>query len=432
MNKIRIIARREFLVRVRKKSFRMMTLLGPFLFAAILIVPIWIKTSENPAGEIVDVVDETGAFASLQGGEHLFFHYHDASIGSAKLQYLQGNSLGLLYIPASAVEQPSEITFFSKKRLPYRIRQSVEQMLRNSLHDFKIKKVLKELQIDLPDDTFNIRLESITDSYDEETGSAAAAVGLFLAILIYFFILLYGLQVMRSIMEEKSSRVVEVLIASIHPFELMLGKILGVAMVSLLQFFLWMTTTGALALFLKWRFGRSIQLFRDERIGHTLTQGADIKQALEMNEFIHAFEGMEPVTLLVSFFIFFICGYLLYSSLFAAIGAIVDSETDLQQFMLPVTLPLLLSFMLISVIMEHPHGSLAYWLSLFPLTSPVVMMVRLPYGVPVTELLTSLGVLVVSFFMSTWCAAKIYKTGILLYGKKISYVEIVRWLFSKE
>tara|TARA_B110000908_G_scaffold131742_1_gene155090 strand:- start:190 stop:894 length:705 start_codon:yes stop_codon:yes gene_type:complete len=233
---------------------------------------------------------------------------------------------------------------------------------------------------------------------------------------------MYGTMVMRGVIEEKTSRIVEVIISSVKPFQLMMGKILGVALVGLTQFILWILLTFAIATIAE-------LMFMDASSMATELNSA--QESVLLSEISNLTGGINLMHIFISFIFYFLAGYLMYSSLFAAVGSAVDAEADTQQFVLPITIPLILSFILIQPIMENPDGSLAFWMSMIPFTSPVIMMVRLPFGVDNWELALSAGILISSFILSTWFAGKIYRTGILMYGKKASYKELWKWLTYK-
>jgi ABC-2 type transport system permease protein len=262
----------------------------------------------------------------------------------------------------------------------------------------------------------------------EESGSAGASygVGMFGSILIYLFIFLYGVQVMRGVIEEKNNRIVEVIISSVRPFQLMMGKIVGIALVGLTQFVLWVVLTMAIN-------GVISQKMMTDKSSVSATEisaqaNANVDNEM-MTDVLSAVNTINFPLLIGTFLFYFLAGYLLYSALFAAIGSAVDSEAETQQFMFPVTIPLIFSFVLASsAVVNNPDGPIAFWLSMIPLTSPVVMMVRIPFGVPAWQLITSMILLILGFIGTVWLAAKIYRTGILMYGKKVTFKEMLKWL----
>ena len=252
--------------------------------------------------------------------------------------------------------------------------------------------------------------------------AASIGIGFFSGILIYIFIFMYGTMVMRGVIEEKTNRIVEVIISSVKPFELMMGKILGVALVGLTQFLLWILLTILISTIAEF-------LFLD--ISSMATEMSNQDQSIIIAEISALTGGINLTQIFLSFMFYFIAGYLMYSSLFAAVGSAVDAEADTQQFMLPITIPLIFSFILIQPVMDNPDGILAFWLSIIPLTSPIIMMARLPFGVESWQLIISMILLILGFIFTTFIAGKIYRTGILMYGKKISYKELWKWLTYK-
>jgi ABC-2 type transport system permease protein len=252
---------------------------------------------------------------------------------------------------------------------------------------------------------------------------ASMGIGFICGILIYIFIFMYGTMVMRGVIEEKTSRIVEVIISSVKPFQLMMGKILGVALVGLTQFVLWILLTFVIATIAEFAFIDTSSM---------TTELNPEQQSIILSQISSLTGGINLLQIFISFIFYFLAGYLMYSALFAAVGSAVDAEADTQQFVIPITIPLLLSFILMQPIMESPDGPLAFWMSIIPFTSPVIMMVRLPFGVANWELALSVGVLISSFILTTWLAGKIYRTGILMYGKKASYKELWKWLTFKE
>ncbi|MCX6282623.1 MAG: ABC transporter permease, partial [Bacteroidetes bacterium] len=292
--------------------------------------------------------------------------------------------------------------------------------------------------------TIDVNTIKITDEGKEEKSytEISMVLGMFAGILIYFFIFMFGSQVMRGVIEEKTNRIIEVIISSVKPFELMMGKIVGVGMVGLTQFLLWVVLTFGIVTVVTSTFaGKGTNKHTAEQ---TIIQNAtkynpdnlpfpnSATEKKSQNEGVNAvFEALDSVNFPVmigAFIFFFLFGYLMYGSLFAAIGGAVDSEADTQQFMLPITVPLILSMVMAQFFIQDPTGQVAFWFSVFPLTSPVAMMIRIPFGVPYWQVALSMGLLVLTFLGTTWMAAKIYRTGILMYGKKVSYKELWKWL----
>ena len=441
MSKIGLIIQREYWTRVRKRSFLIMTVLGPLLFAGIVVVPAWLGSRDSSDEKVIAVIDESGLGLGeqLEAGSvdgSIRYEHVNISLDEAKADIPQDNRYGLLYIPSVDVNNPKGINFFSEGSPSLSIQSSIERALKEPLRDIKLKEsniskeTLERLNTNVAINTVNL-----TDGGSEQQGSAgvASGVGYISAFLIYMFIFLYGAQVMRGVIEEKTSRIIEVIISSVRPFQLMMGKIIGVASVGLTQFLLWVVLTMLIA-------GLGLSLFAGDMTANM--QGATPEEIAsqmpaEQAAQVEAVTGMMgaigtvDIPLILGCFVFyFLGGYLLYSALFAAVGSAADSDTDTQQFMLPVAAPLIFSIVTLAAVLNEPDGTLAFWMSMVPFTSPVTMMMRIPFGVPTWQLLLSMALLVVGFVFTTWVAAKIYRIGILTYGSKINYKTIGKWLFS--
>lgn len=432
LQKIFLIARREFLEKVRKRSFIVMTLLGPVFFAVLMIVPIWI-TGLNPGGEkrIAVVDDNTQLIFHMPESEMVEFLYLHTGIEAAKKLVKAGDYDGLLYIPEQDIDNPARITFFAEGNMSMSLQHDLEGKLNAEFEKLKLEragidpKLLENIKTKISVSTVNLTSEG---GEEQKNNSASAGAGLGSAVLIYLFIFMYGIQVMRGVIEEKTNRIVEVIITSVKPVELMVGKISGIACVALTQFSLWILLSFAITSAVSTKF--QVDRFADENLKETLskTKSDQLEQALEMNKIVSAIDSLNIPFLIGVFAFYFLGGYLLYAALFAAIGSAVDNETDTQQFMLPVTVPLVLAFIFAQTIIRSPDGSLAFWLSIIPFTSPIIMMVRLPFGVHWYELALSMFVLVGTIALFSWLAARIYRIGILMYGKKPSFKEIGKWM----
>ena len=440
MKKIKLIIQREYLSRVRKKSFIIMTILGPILMAAIWIVPFFLATMSDEK-KIISVVDETGIFyEKFQSTDKIFFVYEtDLEIAKEKLN--KSNISGILYVQKLSYSIPEKAVLLYSDKSPGIITQSyisnaMQTILKNNLL-VNAHNISKE-DFDKINNT-NIKL----DTEDLRTGEKSfteikTGLGIFSGILIYFFIFLFGSQVMRGVIEEKTSRIVEVIISSVKPFQLMMGKIIGVALVGLTQFALWILLTFAIISTLQLSMPN---VFKSNQTETSYNEGQKIPSAdqiqlqkiqnQEVRELINGLFSINYFVMISQFLFYFLAGYLLYASLFASIGAAVDNEADTQQFMMPVTIPLLFSIIMSNFVINNPDGPVAFWLSIIPFTSPIIMMVRIPFGVPFWQVLMSMVLLTVGFILTTWLASKIYRTGILMYGKKINYKEIWKWLTYK-
>ncbi|HYG40508.1 MAG TPA: ABC transporter permease [Cytophagales bacterium] len=430
MNKIFLIVKREYLTRVKKKSFLITTFVFPLLMASVWIIPFWLAT--QPSEErIIEVVDEDGIFEShYNERSNIKFVHSDLPLEVAKIHFIEEGYSGLLYIPELDLDDPKGITFWSKQAEGYEVQGTIESILENEIERIKLKMAgIDSGILDKSKTDISLETKNFDGNNEKESNTATATwLSIILAFIIYFIIFLYGAQVMRGVVEEKTSRIVEVIISSVKPFQLMLGKILGIAGVAFTQLLLWIILTfGFGALFINLS-GEG----QKQAVTHQIQdQPTSMEENSMMLKAIQSIETIDFPLILGMFAIYFIGGYLLYSSLFAAIGSAVDSETDSQQFMLPITIPLAISFAVISAIIREPHGALAFWMSMIPLTSPVVMTMRLPFDVPAWQLLLSTCFLIAGFLFTTWFAGRIYRVGILMYGKKVNYKELMRWFFLK-
>jgi ABC-2 type transport system permease protein len=437
MSKITLIAEREFMTRVRKKSFIIMSILGPILFAALIIVPVWISR-ESSESIVIQVVDESKLFKEkFKDSENLKFDYTEGSLEESKKKFNEKegekkrNFDGILHIPQIALENPKGITYFSAKSLSAFTQNDIEKIIGEEIENQKLvksgidKDVLDKIRTKVDIVTINLSNEGEKKS----SSGAASIVGYFSAFMIYMFIFLYGSQVMRGVIEEKTSRIVEVIISSVKPFELMMGKILGIAGVALTQFLIWVILSTVVSTVVSSVFG--LEAAQVSPMGGANAQLPPDLQNSPAAEMVSGFYSLNLPLIIVCFGFYFLVGYLMYGALFGAIGSAVDNETDSQQLVLPITIPLILSIVMISAVLNNPNGTLAFWFSIIPLTSPVIMMVRLPFIGFSWELILSMVLLIAGFVGATWVAARIYRVGILMHGKKPSFKEIGKWLFYK-
>lgn len=444
MDIIKLIIAREYLTRVKKKSFIIMTILGPLLMALFYGGLVYIMVSDQEKPHTVMVVDQS--FVQIGEGlklhnvknpkSNLKFEWKYSDYNEAKTNMFHEGYQSVLYIPQNPVSNPHQMFLASKERMPASMLRTTEIYLEKEIEFIKMKEknISKEDFDDIRTkvNLFNKKIKASDDglgNLEEEkykNNTLQKGISFLCNILIYMFVMLYGVQVMRSVMEEKTNRIVEVIISSVKPFQLMIGKIIGVAFVALTQFLIWVLFSGvAISL---------IGLFIAPTAMEQIEAGSIATQAeVAGMDFSSMFDfTLRDLLVTTSMFIFyFFGGYLFYASLFAAIGSAVDVDSDSQQFVLPVTLPLILGFMIANTVMQNPDGTLAFWFSLIPFTSPMVMMARIPFGVPIWEVALSMLLLVLAFIGSTWMAGKIYKTGILMYGKKVTFKELGRWLFYK-
>ena len=434
MNKIILIIKREYFSRVKKKSFLVMTFLVPMLIIGMyaLIFALSIQGGNNiPA---VEVIDESGIFnKGLENKKSATFRKSELSLVEAKQKVIQNEDAFVLYIPGN-ISNGGTIEMFSQKKAGISVISTIESQLNDQMRT----KLLADAGIDvLTLDKIKPKLSVVSkeltlEGEKDSSSGAAMAVGFAAAILIYMSLFIYGIQVMRGIIEEKTSRIVEVVISSVKPFQLMIGKIVGIGLVGLTQFLLWITLSLGLMTV-------ASQIMFKGKMDQIKSEVPMNKQAAAVSidgpgmDIIKAIQTVDWTYILPIFIIFFLGGYMLYSALFAAVGSAVESDTETQQFMLPITLPLLFTYIMsFSFIVNNPDSSLSFWLSIIPFTSPIAMMVRLPFGVPNWELALSIILLIAGFIFTTWVASRIYRVGILMYGKKVSFAELGKWFMYKE
>jgi len=450
MNKIKLIIQREYLTRVRKKSFIVMTFLGPILMAALMIVPVYLATLENNDEKKIGIIDESKEFIDkFKDTESLKFHPLEADLEQAKLDLQHNSDYGFVYIPANIIQDPEVAVLFSNKQPSLNLKGTIENIIRKEIESGKLVNTIeslnlnakdKEVALNIPESIkTRVKLSTIKlneDAQEEETfAEMSMIIGIFSGIMIYFFIFMFGVQVMRGVIEEKTNRIIEVIVSSVRPFELMMGKIVGIALVGLTQLLLWIVLTFGIVTVYNVVTSENLTSQRTEMATSTINMSEANLELQEdfsdQSKLTTMLASLPIMQIIISFLIYFLGGYLLYAALFAAVGSAVDNETDTQQFMLPITIPLILSMVMAQFIIQNPEGPAAFWFSMIPLTSPVIMMVRIPFGVPIEELILSMGILIGSFLGATWLAARIYRTGILMYGKKPTYAEIWKWIKYK-
>ena len=410
MNKVLLIIQREYVTRVRKKSFVVMTLLVPALFAAMYAVIAWVATDKDETRHIVNVIDNSGDFKNkFRDEKYVKYVYPTQSLQQVKAGLKSEDDL-VLNIPAKTGDT---VLLFAKKKTTLSLADNIEREMNDISQGISLVKAgIDTARLHKIKSNVVIKTSEMTAAGEKNTSMGATyALSFAGAILIYMSIFIYGAQVMRGVIEEKTSRIIEVIVSSVKPFQLMAGKIIGVGLVGLTQFTSWIILSSAITFL----------------VGHN---------ASNVNSPVYSFVhnlGASAGYELGCFIFYWISGFLFYSALFAAVGSAVDSETETQQFMFPITLPLLFTYILsVSYLFMVPDSPLAVWLSMIPLSAPVAMMVRIPYNVPVWQLGVSMGLMVVGFLFTTYIAARIYRVGILMYGKKTSYKELVKWFFYKE
>ncbi|MDD4033425.1 MAG: ABC transporter permease [Bacteroidales bacterium] len=438
MSKIGLILEREYISRVKKKSFIIMTLLSPVLFAALIILPSWFAMSGSSDLKKVAVIDQTGLFSeSLKNTSTLEFDFIQASPEEYKKELKSGAHSSLLVIaPAEDSLQNPVIKLYAYDQPGIDVVNAISSGLENDIESRKLKSYnIPDIDKILASVKTNIEVQTIkmSESGEEKESSTTLAmiISYVCGLMLYMFIFMFGVQVMRGVMEEKTNRIVEVVISSVKPFELMMGKVLGVALVGLTQCLMWAVLTLVLVSAGKMFFFGILDVENLQAV--SVAGGAAVDQGtMEAARMFGMIKMLNLPMLAGTFLFYFLGGYLLYAALFAAVGSAVDNESDSQQFMMPITIPLIVAIVVLSSVFRDPSGPVAFWFSMIPFTSPIIMMARIPFGVPLHELFISMFILVVFFIGAIWMAAKIYRTGILMYGKKPGWAELWKWIRYKD
>lgn len=432
MNHLQLIIKREYLNKVRNKSFIIMTFLSPIIMVLIFTLVAYLSQLNNEAVNTINILDESGLFTNyFKDSESVnYTNLENISLNEAKLATETSEAYGLLYIPKAPVldDLSESIIFYSDDSPSISMMRSIENKIEDKVNVLKLEesgidaKQIEELRINI-----DAKIETFEGKKTSKLGAGLKLIfGGIAGYLLFMFILIYGNMIMRSVIEEKTSRIIEIIISSVKPIKLLLGKIFGTTLAGVTQFAVWIVIMLLLSTAISSIFGidpSAIQSQPQELLSETSNSQQIIKDVLvEINNL--------PISnLIIMFIFFFIGGYLLYSSLYAAIGAAVDNETDTQQFMLPILMPLILGIYVgFFTVMDNPHGIVSQVFSYIPLTSPVVMLMRIPFGVPLWQQILSLVILFATFMATVWFASKIYRVGILMYGKKASYREIIKWL----
>jgi ABC-2 type transport system permease protein len=445
MNKVSVIIKREYITRVRKKSFIIMTILAPVLMAALFVLPTLVMMNGDKDFKKIAVVEDGSVLLKnvIPDTKDADFEYlPGAKINDLIKTFDKAGYYGVLYI---SPEVPNSPILYSKKQPPIGLIDHISSSLEKEYEKTKLlgyniqnlDSILTQIRTKVSTQTTLVDEAGQTTKTNQGIAMALAYIGGF---LMYMLVFMFGAQVMRGVIEEKTSRVVEVIVSSVKPVQLMMGKIIGIALVGLTQFMIWVILTIGIVGVVKATILKKTDmteitqthpkdLMSQDKATTATNQPAGVSP--EMAEFTKLFDNamnQNWLLIITAFIFYFITGYLLYASIFAAIGSAVDNETETQQFMLPVTVPILLGLMVAMGTMTNPESSLSFWFSIIPLTSPIVMMARIPFVVPGWQIALSMGLMVITFMAFVWMAAKIYRTGILMYGKKSSWKEIWKWL----
>lgn len=432
MSKLGLIIKREFVTRVRKPSFIVLTLLAPILMAVLLFLPAYLATLPGDE-KTITVLDESILMDLREkGNDEIKLRYlnpKEINFEQAKAISASNGDYAFLHVPLSEGGDPDfvarNIRVFREGDLSIGVEQYLERNLEKYLQKEKLKfegvdpEVLARTRTKV-----NLRVINTEAGIEAENSTVIKmGIGYVAAFTIYLFIFIYGSQVMRGVIEEKTNRIMELMISSIKPFELMMGKIIGIGALALLQFVIWIGLGAVIFMVFS-------SIFIDPSLSASGAAGTDQFAAIQDSTSFEIYRSLQTVNwweLLFSFLFYFLSGYLLYGALFAAIGSAVDKEADSQQFIFPITIPLIVSLLVIIRALDNPDGAIATWMSIIPLTSPLVMMARIPFGVPGWELALSMILMVLCFILFVWLAAKIYRIGVLMYGKKPTFKELYRW-----
>lgn len=435
MYKVLLIIEREYLSRVKKRSFLVATFLLPVLLIGMFALISYLTKQGGDVPTKIDVIDQSGFFADkLHDSKPVEFNISTQSLADAKKRVTTDEGSFLLIIPKDL--NKGEIQLFSQKKAGFQAINVLESQMNDILRaKMLVDAGINQQTLDNIKPEVSVVSKEISPEGEKDSSSAAAyGVGFAAAIMIYMSLFIYGAQVMRGVIEEKNNRIIEVVISSVKPFQLMMGKIIGIGLVGLTQFLLWIVLSTSL-MTVAGKITAPESAVKTEQV-----QGKDktvmSQQPVSNSPMLNAVSALRSVPfgfIITIFFVYFLGGYMLYSALFAAVGSAVDNDTETQQFMFPITMPLLFTYILsFSFIVNNPDSTLSFWLSVIPLTSPVAMMVRLPFGVPAWQLALSITLLIGGFIFTTWVAARIYRVGILMYGKKASYKELIKWFSYKE
>jgi ABC-2 type transport system permease protein len=459
MSKLGQIVLREYTTRVRKKSFIIMSIIGPLLFAGLMIVPIWISMLEDKDVKNIAVIELDNYDKPVPDSLMLFRHVFEnkpllkfdclGGLTKKQAEALAGTGAyyGALVIRYSVIFSGDKVSveFIGQKQPSMGVEAQIERTLETYLYNRKLltyhvpPSVLNSLKSDV---TLVIQKIDKEGNLNEGNVNAERGVGYVSGFLIYFFIFMFGAQVMRGVVEEKTNRIVEVIITSVKPFQLMMGKIVGIGLVGMTQFLAWIILSFMIFQFAE---GYMLRDKLEQLKTEQQSEATDLFQAqtnttvmqqssmddVELSGVMKEIHAIDFKVVLLAFVFYFLGGYLLYGSMFAAIGAAVDSETDTQQFMLPVTIPLVIAIIVMMNAITNPEGQVAMWFSIIPFTSPVVMMARIGFDIPIEQLIISVVLLIATFVFMTWLSSRIYRKGILMYGKKFGYKDLFRWIRMK-
>ncbi len=428
MRNLKLIIKREYFARVKNKSFVVMTFLSPLIFVGMIVLIAYLVNLNSDVQRVVAINDESGQFINefKDSDEVKFINLSSVETEIAKNIVKEKEYYGLLHIAEFSENTIPEIQFFAREAPAFGFLDQMERTIADKLTNRQLLN--RGIDVNLIEAS-QAKIEiGIQNFSGEKTSKMSTYVKMFFGgaagYLLMMFIIIYGNMVMRSVIEEKTNRIIEIIISSVKPIHLMLGKILGTSLAGITQFVIWVFLGGVMLTLVSIIAGVDMAALQGPQ-----QQAIEQMSDNELQQLVMDIARLPMLLLLVSFLVYFIGGYFLYSAIYAAIGAAVDNETDTQQFMLPVILPLMLGIYVgFFAVIENPHGVVSTVFSMIPLTSPIVMLMRIPFGVAWWELAISFGLLVLSIAGVVWVAAKIYRVGILMYGKKPGYKELYKWL----
>ena len=449
MSNIGLIIGREYATRVKKKSFILLTVLTPLLMAALIAIPMLITLYQGNDRQVISFVDGSGLLPSyFENDKHTEYRFLpvETTQESIKKTFATFDSDAVIYVSPLDSALNVNVTAYTKEPLNMETKLSIEKKISTALRDNKLQaldiknfdEIMEKVRSDVRVDAY-----TLTDEGKEKKDSVELymIIAYVLSFLIYMFVFMFGSMVMRGVIEEKTNRIVEVIVSSVSSFELMMGKIIGVALVALTQFAIWVVILGGLTIGIQSAVSGKVA----EKMAEVTTQMSesslpnanvnpvDLGEIGEISQIMDQISQINFGQILICFFIYFILGYLLYAAMFAAVGSAVDNEADTNQLTLPITIPLMLGLFIMLHTFQHPSSQLSVWASVIPFTSPMVMLARIPFGVvPTWQLLLSIALLALTFIFIAWASAKIYKVGILTYGKKASFKDIFKWLKYKD
>ena len=450
LRNIKTIISREYMTRVRKKSFLLITFLGPIFFAAVCVLPAIIMNMTSEEKKNIALVDDSGIILPrIQDTELIdFSDYTGYNVDSLKTQ-MDDIDIIVSVSPLDTVTRSVNVAAYAAKPISVDMKGAIASQIDDAIEDYRLTLYeMEDLKRIMEEVKSNVVVETLTvdEEGNEEVSSSEVymIISLVLSMIIYMFIIMFSGMVMQSVIEEKASRVVEVLVSSVKATELMFGKIIGVALVAITQFLLWVVLTFGLVTVVSSVVGfdsmmesaamqteQMTQMTEGLGVDEQMMPAAPMPQDSELGAMLTTLSSLNYGQLIFGFIIYFILGYLLYASFFAAIGSAVENEADTQQLQLPVTIPLMIAFFIAFYAFKAPDSPVVFWGSMIPFTSPIVMLARIPFGVPTWELALSIGLLVATFIACGWASAKIYKIGVLMFGKKTSFKDLWNWLKQK-